>query len=59
MASFEPAISSPTLLFQFHNLSDICFAQKSYHKKASGLALATVKKHFKENDLKLYGACFW
>lgn len=33
--------------------------QKSYHKKATGAALATVKKHTKEHDLKLYGSCFW
>jgi hypothetical protein len=33
--------------------------QKTYHKKASGLALNTVKKHSKENDLKLFGSCFW
>ena len=33
--------------------------QKSYHKKATGAALVTVKKHSKEHDLKLYGSCFW
>ena len=33
--------------------------QKSYHKRATGVALATVKKHSKEHDLKLYGSCFW
>ena len=33
--------------------------QKTYHKKASGLALATVKKHSKDHELKLYGGCFW
>lgn len=33
--------------------------QKTYHKKATGLALATVKKHAKEHGLKLYGSCFW
>ncbi|KAL8712201.1 MAG: hypothetical protein Q9225_006991 [Loekoesia sp. 1 TL-2023] len=32
--------------------------QKTYHKKASGAALATVKKHSKEHDLKLFGSCF-
>ncbi|KAH8808372.1 hypothetical protein F5884DRAFT_791986 [Xylogone sp. PMI_703] len=31
---------------------------KTYHKKASGNALVTVRKHSKENDLKLYGSCF-
>ena len=33
--------------------------QKTYHKKATGNALNTVKKHCKENELKLYGSCFW
>ncbi|RAL63787.1 hypothetical protein DID88_003432 [Monilinia fructigena] len=32
--------------------------QKTYHKRASGLALNTVKKHSKENDLKLFASCF-
>ncbi|KAI4179506.1 MAG: hypothetical protein L6R41_007807 [Letrouitia leprolyta] len=32
--------------------------QKTYHKKATGDALVTVKKHSKEHDLKLYGSCF-
>ncbi|EEH20990.2 hypothetical protein PABG_03221 [Paracoccidioides brasiliensis Pb03] len=32
--------------------------QKTYHKKASGLAATTVKKHAKEADLKLFGSCF-
>ncbi|PGH18579.1 hypothetical protein AJ79_00358 [Helicocarpus griseus UAMH5409] len=32
--------------------------QKTYHKKASGLAAATVRKHAKECDLKLFGSCF-
>ncbi|CZS90765.1 related to glutathione transferase omega 1 [Rhynchosporium graminicola] len=32
--------------------------QKTYHKKASGNALATVKKHSKEHELKLFGSCF-
>ena len=33
--------------------------QKTYHKKATGLALSTVKRHAKENDLKIFGSCFW
>jgi hypothetical protein len=33
--------------------------KKSYHNKATGAALATVKKHSKEHNLKLYGGCFW
>ena len=32
---------------------------KTYHKRATGLALATVKQRSKESDLKLYGSCFW
>lgn len=32
--------------------------KKSYHTKATGHALATVKKHSKEQTLKLYGSCF-
>ncbi|KAI9890384.1 MAG: hypothetical protein M1814_004170 [Vezdaea aestivalis] len=32
--------------------------QKSYHKKATGAALATVKKHSRDNIMKLYGSCF-
>ncbi|KAH8735468.1 hypothetical protein BGZ61DRAFT_583443 [Ilyonectria robusta] len=33
-------------------------AQKPVVRKATGAALATVKKHTKESDLKLYSACF-
>ena len=33
--------------------------KKTYHKKATGNALVTVKNHSKEEDLKLYGSCFW
>ncbi|RDW94525.1 hypothetical protein BP5796_00288 [Coleophoma crateriformis] len=32
--------------------------QKTYHKRASGNALATVRKHSKDVDLKLFGSCF-
>ncbi|KAL8859480.1 MAG: hypothetical protein Q9178_004158 [Gyalolechia marmorata] len=31
---------------------------KTYHKKATGEALATAKKHSKDHELKLYGSCF-
>lgn len=34
-------------------------SQKTYHKKATGDALVTAKKHAKDHDLKLYGSCFW
>jgi len=33
--------------------------QKTYHKRATGQALNTVKKRFKDHDLKLIGSCFW
>ncbi|KAI9847546.1 MAG: hypothetical protein M1838_000845, partial [Thelocarpon superellum] len=33
-------------------------SEKTYHKKATGLASVTVKKHSKESDLKLFGSCF-
>ncbi|TKA58668.1 hypothetical protein B0A49_11641 [Cryomyces minteri] len=32
--------------------------KKTYHKKATGNALNTVKKHSKEHELKLFGSCF-
>ncbi|KAI9839966.1 MAG: hypothetical protein M1819_000158 [Sarea resinae] len=32
--------------------------QKTYHKKATGNALGTVKKHSREHELKLFGSCF-
>ncbi|KAI9752321.1 MAG: hypothetical protein M1835_001106 [Candelina submexicana] len=34
------------------------FQQKTYHKKATGSALVTVKKHSKDHDFKLLGSCF-
>lgn len=33
--------------------------KKTYHKKATGAALTTVKNHSKDEDLKLFGSCFW
>ncbi|KAL3428007.1 glutathione transferase [Phlyctema vagabunda] len=32
--------------------------QKTHHKKANGAALLTVRKHSKDNELKLFGRCF-
>ena len=32
--------------------------QKSYHRKATGLAAQTAKKHAKEHELVLFGSCF-
>ncbi|KAH7046815.1 hypothetical protein B0J12DRAFT_756899 [Macrophomina phaseolina] len=32
--------------------------KKTYHTKATGKALETVKKHSADNDLKLFGSCF-
>jgi hypothetical protein len=40
-------------------MSDNEEQQKTYHKKATGNALVTVKKHSKDNVLKLFGSCFW
>lgn len=34
-------------------------SKKTYHKKATGNALTTVKSHSKDDDLKLYGSAFW
>lgn len=34
-------------------------SQKTYHKKATGAALNTIKRHSKEHELKLFGSCFW
>lgn len=34
-------------------------SKKTYHKKATGNALITVKHHSKEDELKLYGSAFW
>ena len=33
--------------------------KKTYNKKATGEALKTAEKHADENDLKLFGSCFW
>jgi hypothetical protein len=32
---------------------------KTYHKKATGEAQTTVQKRSQENDIKLFGSCFW
>jgi glutathione S-transferase len=34
-------------------------SKKTYHKKATGNALTTVKNHSKDDDLKIYGSAFW
>lgn len=33
--------------------------QKTYHKRATGAALGTIKKHSKDHELKLFASCFW
>lgn len=33
--------------------------KKTYHKKATGPALETAEKHSGENEMKLFGSCFW
>lgn len=40
-------------------MADANEQQKTYHKKASGLAMATVRKRSKDSELKLFGSCFW
>lgn len=40
-------------------LTPCCRMQKPTQRKATGEALATVKKRRKDSDLKLYAACFW
>lgn len=48
------------LKLTFSTMSDYAnFEKKTYHKKATGIALNTVKKHSKDHELKLYGSCFW
>jgi len=39
-------------------MTDIADQQKTYHKKATGNALATVRRHAKDHELKLFGSCF-
>ena len=36
-----------------------CVNQKPINKKASGAAMATIKKHNKDSEIKLLAACFW
>lgn len=40
-------------------MADASQTQKSYHTKATGLAATTAVNHSAENNLKLYGSCFW
>ena len=52
------SIKKPYLIFR--TMSDNANSEKkTYHKKATGIALNTVKKHAKDQDLKLFGSCFW
>jgi hypothetical protein len=50
--------SRKKLITLFSSMTD-SVKQKTYHKKASGSALATVRKHSKDHELKLFGSCFW
>lgn len=34
-------------------------SKKTYNKKTTGAALRTAEAHSEENELKLYGSCFW
>jgi glutathione S-transferase len=38
---------------------DTSKSQKAYHTKATGQALKTARQHSADNELKLYGSCFW
>lgn len=46
-------------LRSYGTMTDATTEQKTYHKKASGNALITVRKHSKDHELKLFGSCFW
>ncbi|KAI9882514.1 MAG: hypothetical protein M1823_005745 [Watsoniomyces obsoletus] len=39
-------------------MADSSSSEKTYHKRATGAALTTVKKRSRESELKLYGSCF-
>ena len=49
----------PILLIALSMSDQAKSQQKTYHKRATGAALNTVKKHSKDHDLKLFGSCFW
>src|SRR5579871_5524213 len=51
-------LSSTAFVHKMSNTDQPVKEKKSYHKKATGDALNTVKKHSKEDELKLYGSCF-
>ena len=51
--------SSTTCVHKMSNTDPTVKEKKTYHKKATGDALNTVKKHSKDDELKLYGSCFW
>lgn len=55
----RPFASSALLLDAMSDKKQQPDQKKTYHTKATGKALETVKKHSAENDLKLFGSCFW
>ena len=60
LSTLNRALHPVYLSINFRMMSDNANSdKKTYHKKATGLALTTVKKHSKEHDMKLYGSCFW
>lgn len=59
LSTLNRALHPVYLSINFRMMSDNANSdKKTYHKKATGLALTTVKKHSKEHDMKLYGSCF-
>ncbi|EKG17597.1 Glutathione S-transferase [Macrophomina phaseolina MS6] len=54
----RPFASSALLLDAMSDKKPQPDQKKTYHTKATGKALETVKKHSAENDLKLFGSCF-
>jgi len=66
VAKFHPSFPAQRLGLReerniYKDMSDnqLWREQKTYHKKVTGAALVTVKKHSKDHELKLFGSCFW
>lgn len=60
LSTLNRALHPVYLSITFRKMSDNANSdKKTYHKKATGLALTTAKKHSKDHDMKLYGSCFW
>lgn len=48
-----------SFLFTIDSTTTATEMGKSYHTKATGAALETVGKHGEDEQLKLFGSCFW